>query len=113
MALDRFITFPEGKKGPTKKELGLVVRNFFGDAAKIEWDQDRWTVSLPGKPTWTFEGIEDDMMPRMRNTERWIEVHFSTMDIITRRQDDFTNYLAEGLAKTIARYWEGELDDGS
>jgi len=113
MALDRFITFPKGKK-PKKKQIELVVRNFFGEAATIEWDQDRWTVSLPGKPTWTFEGIEPDMIARVRNTERWIEVYpTGTLDIITRRADEYTNTLAQGLAEVFARYWEGELDDGS
>jgi len=114
MALDRFVNFKKDRR-PTKKQVELVVRNFFGECGTVEWNEDRWTVSLPGKPTWVFEGIEDDMMSRMRNTERWIEVYWgrSNVDVITRLQDEFTNALALGLAEVFARYWEGELDDGT
>ena len=114
MAQDFFITFLKGK-GPTKKEVKLIVCNFFGDAAKIKYDVSTWLVSLAGKPTWVFEGIEEDMMPRMRNTERWIEVngYGTRVSITTRRADEYTNALAEGLANVFTRYWEGELDDGS
>ena len=115
MALDRFVRFPKGK-GPKKTEVELVVRNYFGDAGKVEWKQDTLTVLLPGKPTWTLKGIEPDMMPRMRNEERWVEVygHRSQVTITTRRADEFTNALADGLMQIFARYWEAtEVDDGS
>lgn len=114
MALDRFVHFEMGRK-PTKKQVELVVRNYFGGCGTVEWSQDRWIVSLPGKPTWAFEGIEVDVMPQSRNDERWIEVYVGddNVDVITRRQDEFTNALAAGLAGAFARYWDGEVDDGT
>lgn len=111
MALDRFVNFPKGKKGPTKDEIGLVLKNFLGGIGDVSWSDDRWIVSLPGKPTWTFEGLEPDMMPRMQNSERWIEVYVGpTLDVITRSADEFTNALAVRIAQIFARYWEGKVD---
>lgn len=113
MALDRFVYFKKDRR-PTEKEAELVVRNYFGGCGTVEWSDDRWIVSLPGTPTWVFEGIEPGTA-RERNAERWIEVYLGddNVDVITRRQDEFTNALASGLAEVFARYWEGEVDDGT
>lgn len=113
MALDRFVHFKDRK--PTEKQVELVVRNYFGDCGTVEWSHDRWIISLPGTPTWTFEGIEKDSRASTRNDERWIEVHHGddSVDVVTRHQDDLTNALAAGLANAFARYWNGEVDDGT
>lgn len=111
MALDRFVSFPEGE-GPTPEQVELVVRNFFGDVAQVEWGGGRWTVSLPGEGTWALKGVEPDMTPVTRSKERWIEVCVGAkLDVLTRSQDEFTNALAAGLASLFARFWEGKVDD--
>ena len=110
MSSDRIITFP---KGPTKKQVESVTRNFFGEAAEVAWDQDTLTVKLQGPGTFPYEGIEPDYMPTMRPKERWITVegHGEQIDVITRLGDDYTSACADGLVEVFARYWEGTLDD--
>ena len=113
MALDRYVRF---SKGPKKKEVELVVRGYFGKGAEIEWVSDTWVVHLHGNSSWELEGIEPDLMPRLRNKERIIEVcdYGSQVTITTRRADAFVNALADGLMQLFARYWEAtEIDDGS
>ena len=121
MAADIFVNFPKGK-GPTPAQVESVVRNFFGEAAEVEWDQGRWVVLLKGEGTWVFEGIEPDLMPRLRSgRQRGMEVcctlnrsrRITTqLDVVTRLQDEYTNVLAMGLAKVFARYWKGKVDAG-
>ena len=121
MASDRFVNFPKGK-GPKKAEVELVVRNFFGEAAQeIEWSQSSLLVKLPGIGTFAYEGLVDehgtvtDHLTKRGERERWIEVYTTRghLDVITRMQDDYTNVLAGGLAEVLARFWQGEIDDGS
>jgi len=109
MATDRFIQF--GKRKPKKAELESVLRNFFGEAGTVEWNQDRFTVLLQGPGTFPFIDLEPDLAPRLRPKERWIEVYpGNPVDVITRLGDEYTSACARGLAKMIARYWAGELD---
>lgn len=113
MALDRYVMFPHGK-GPTAEQVELVVRNFFGGGARIEQLHGHHVVTLPGKPTWTFEGIEPDPWPRLRNEERIIEVsgRGATVMVTTRRADEYTNVVSRGLAKVFGSYWDGEVEHG-
>jgi hypothetical protein len=114
MSLDRFVRYPEGTAGPTQDQVGLVLRNFMGRVGSVEWHEDRFLVGVPGKPTRTFEGIGERPMPTILNEERWIEVWPGpTLDVITRRQDEFTNALAHRLAEIFARYWGGVVEDGT
>jgi len=117
MSQDRFVTFD--KRKPTRDEVESVLRNYFDEAADIKWADDRWIATLPGK--WSFPFVEIvGYSPRPREiAERWIEVYVGkrskvgNLDVITRQQDEYTNVLADGLARMFARYWEGKLDDGS
>lgn len=113
MALDRFINFKE--KRPTKEEVELVLGNFFGpEAAKIEWHNGRFYITLPGKNSSPYASLPDAPFDPFKNTnqERWIEVYVSEeqFDVITRGHDDYTNVLAAGIAKVFAQHWEGELE---
>jgi hypothetical protein len=118
MASDWFIYFEGDAVGPTVDELGSVLRNFFGEGTttKIEWvaDQSRWYVNLPGKPSHPYADFIDTE-GRHRDDERWIEVwrdkDDGTVDVMTRMQDRYTNVLADGLARVIAQYWKGRLED--
>lgn len=114
MALDRFVNFD--KRRPTKEEVELVLRGFFGpDAATIEWDGGRFYVTLPGKNSFPFASLPDVLRNPFEgeDRERWIEVYVAKdqFDVITRGHDEYTNVIAKGLAKMFARYWDGELED--
>lgn len=109
MASDRFINFD--KRKPKKAEIESVTRHFFGEAGKVEWNQDRFTVLLQGPGSFPFADLEPDYMPNLRPKERWIEVvPGDPMDVITRLGDEYTNVCAAGLAEIFARYWEGEVE---
>lgn len=113
MALDRFVQF-KPRKWPKKKEIERVLLNFLGGVGTVEWKKDRFYVSLPGKPTPTFEGIKGALPGREHQEERWIEViPGNPLDVCTRMADEFTNALAARLAEAFGRYWEGEVDDGT
>lgn len=126
MAADWFIRFQKNNK-PKKAHLQLILEDFFrGVATEVRWDRDRWFVTLPGSPSWPLarmpdvsenmrqakkeDGVEEDGSPRPRWMEVWRDTKDGTVNIMTRSQDEFMNALAEGLAKLIARYWQGELE---
>lgn len=113
MALDRFVQFPP-RKYPKKAEVEQVIKNFLGGVGTVEWKKDRFFISLPGTPTYTYKDIKGAPQREEIQPERWIEVCIGNpMDIITRMADEFTNALAARLAKAFARYWEGTVDDGT
>src|SRR5437667_6692563 len=70
-----------------------------------KWSRNRWFVTLPGKP--------ESMRHRpAAHEERWFEVFIGTdsVDVITREADEFTNVVAEGFAKRIARMLDGKME---
>lgn len=122
MAADRFIRFDGPKaRRPKKDELLLVLKNFVGGAGGVEWvdDQDRAYITLPGHPSFPFRGLPEmegrDRHDGEQDRPRWIEVwqdpRDGTVDVMTRGMDEFTNVVAEGVAKMIARWWGGEYED--
>ena len=111
MALNRNVHFTS--ESPTKDEVESVTRNFFGEAATVTWNKDTLTVRLVGAATWAFEGIEPDLMPNIRNPERWIEViPGNPLEVTTRRADEYTNVCAKALAELLALNWTGKVDHG-
>lgn len=111
MAQDRFVNWKS--KGPTRKETRQVLEDFFAEAAtKIEWRKGRFFVHLVGthsNPTKRMRGLTDcPQQPEGRYIEVWLSR--TSLDIITRHGDEFTNSLAEGLAKLFSRLWQGELE---
>lgn len=110
---DRFIRFDA--KTPTTKDVERILYNFFGTAAELERDDDRWLVTLPGRCSATFDGIEGAYPLVPARDERWIEVIFTggkSLDVLTRQQDDYTCALADGLAQALSQFYGAELDDG-
>lgn len=121
MASDRFVHFKKDRR-PTREEIERLLGNFFGDGTttSIEWEGGRFYVSLPGHLSFPFAGLMDEVTSmEMATAEddrgRWIEVYVArtNVDVITRGMDEYTNVLADGLAEVIARFWDGELDDGT
>jgi hypothetical protein len=126
MALDRLVHFTTRR--PTRALLRRVLVDFFGGAAlSIRWSRDRFFVKLPGAhseafrrlpwfPRWAKRTTKD---PRFDPIDRWIEIWLDiksgktvSVDVMTRRADDFTNGIAARLADCIARFWSGKLEAG-
>lgn len=124
MGLDRFVYFEQ--RVPTHDEVHRILENFFGGAASIDVVRGRWFIVLPGRNSATFKGIDGaspilqarfDDQPDAATRE--IEVILQTsnpelphsLDVLTRRVDDFTNGIAERLAREFARFYKGKLDD--
>lgn len=42
--------------------------------------------------------------------DRFINFDKNNIDVITRRQDEVTMRIADGFAKLVARYWQGQLE---
>lgn len=120
MACDRIVRF-KSSKFPTQEEVEKCLRNYIGFAGavtqRIDEENDRFIVSLPGKPTSPFEGIKGSANIPLRE-ERWFEVWIDgfpddntmTIDVITREQDEFTMNIAQGFAELLARFWSGTLE---
>jgi hypothetical protein len=102
-------------QAPAKHEVQRVLENFFAgvQADPVQWRQDRnrWFIHLPGKPSPALRGLA--ACAACRDDERWIEVWPGPtyLDVITRQQDEFTNALAEGLARLLARWFKGRIVD--
>lgn len=114
MALDRFVYWKE--RCPTFQEVQHVLEDFFNGAAEVRRSTDRWICTLPGAPQSPLHRVDRLLVEAPdahADGERWIEVfmHEDSLDIITRMADEYTNALAEGLARIFARYWQGKYQD--
>jgi hypothetical protein len=120
----RFIWWVDEK--PSSIEVGVLLKLYLsGATADCQWDEPggRWMVGLPGKVavTWLGSpdmcakyGIEPRDDPKCYPEERWFEVWVDEecCDVITRAMDDFTNAVATGFAKLVARRWQGRYEAG-
>jgi hypothetical protein len=118
MACDRFVYFR--KDVPSRERVQKILENFFGGCGTLSGSSNHpswWTIVLPGKPTSPFEGLPDGHRhPTFGNETRWIEVILqveggASLNVLTRVQDEFTNAIADGLARAFARFYQGKLDD--
>jgi len=121
MALDRFVRFKKDRR-PKRDDVERLLRNFFGEGAttSIDWEGGRFYVTLPGHLTFPFAGLTEETTNMELATQwddrgRWIEVYVArtNVDVITRGMDEYTNALADHIAEMLARFWNGELDDGA
>ena len=106
---------------PTWEVIEAEVREYLGIAHRsIEWTDNVLMVILPGESTWqtlrdpqTGKTVEGYAFPPARAT-RFFEVWCHEDDhctITIREADEFTNVVAEGFAKRIARKFSGVLED--
>lgn len=111
-------------QAPTSTEVEHVLENYCAQIGVVGWLRDRWYINFPGSPSfamarikWMSETLklaraeaafEPDGSPR----PRWIEVfnHGTSLNFITRDQDEITNAIALGLAEVFATYWKGTLE---
>lgn len=117
MALDRFVYWKDKK--PTKDQVELVIKDYLDAAlSEFQWDKDRFLIVLVGQNSAPLKSVADPDMRRILTSEdgqeRFIEVYLdnNSLDVITRRGDEFTNNVADGLARIFARFWEAELQIG-
>jgi len=121
MASDVFVRWKTTKR-PTRDEAEKVIQDFLGEVAtEIEWKIDRFFVTLVGK--WShplvrvvqpaMQDVLKNMYPKEDGWEgRYLEVWLGddSLDVLTRRQDEFTHACQDGLAAVFARFWEGEVE---
>lgn len=116
MSLDRVIRWTGHKhKPPNRLELRRFLTDYVGAAGKCEWRKGVFFVTLIGKPSLPFKRLATFTFPDavlMYGDERWIEVwpEKKFIYIVTRRQDEFTNAIAAGMTKAIARFWQGRIE---
>lgn len=118
MACDRFVHFK--KRAPSRADVQKIIENYFGGCGVVSEGQPNWwIIKLPGKPSSPFEGVDGGRpFPSLGHDtpERWIEVVYSNtgdhIDVLTRVQDEFTNGIADQLARAFSRYYQAKLDMG-
>lgn len=119
MSIDRLVKFKS--RVPTVVDLVKVAEDFLSDAALVGCGystipHSRIVVHLPGKPTFPFGRVSDlkqDFPHKVRGFEVFITGLFGdqpNINVVTRQTDEFTNVVADGYAKLIARFYEAELE---
>lgn len=119
MALDRFVNFGADSAPRRRDDIEALLVDYFDAAAtSVSWERDRFFVHLVGKTSPAL-ARQHDVPDWYRYVEperatRWIEVWLGEdcIDVMTRNQDELTNDLAAGLARLIARFWRGKLEEG-
>ena len=111
MALDRFIYF---KKSPKLETIRETLEDYLGEALyEIPVDGARVTALLHGKPSCPFRRLPDMgnvAAAQEQREERFLEVCWTStsIDVITRQSDEYTNVVGDGFAALAARFWKGK-----
>jgi hypothetical protein len=122
MASDTFVRW-KTKKRPTREEAEHVIRDFFSDVlTECLWEKDRFFLTLVGK--WSHPlvhvatpSVQKRLLVQSEQEPGWEGRHMEvwlgkeSLDVMTRRQDEFTHACQAGLAAVFARYWEGEVEE--
>ena len=96
---------------PNRDQLLMLLEDYLGAAGKISWDS-RGFVSCTLLGTGSNAQRRWPSLNRMEYPEvRWFEVWpaETTIDVITRVQDDFTRAVADGLVKVLVNSCGGAL----
>jgi hypothetical protein len=128
MACDRFVNWKKDKPRPTREEVELVIRDYFGSVAtEVRWDHDRFFITLVGQQTHPLERVDPNHpviagLNHYRklaekgeaDVGRWIEVWLGqdSLDVITRMADPLTNACAGDLVWYFSRHWDSEREEG-
>jgi len=115
MPADRIVNRKPRGKWPTRKEVGVISTDYFGDLAKVSWEKDRYFCKVVGTISHPLNRIKGAYKSPLdlKFQERWIEVWFdrSSLYVMTRMQDEVTGALAEGLASLFCRFYQGTRAD--
>jgi hypothetical protein len=108
MSQSRYITWKKGKPNP--KKLLSVIECFLSGVGNVVYRHDSkdFLICLPGIPKNPLHDLEPREWTEWQlATGRWIEVDIGHdgVDVLTRRQDDYVQSLAAGLAEVFQRYW--------
>lgn len=103
---------------PSKEVIESVLVDFFGGAAEVTWNTDRFFAKLPGNNTFPFQCLGHPHTERWKETfappfnTRIIEIWPGGMSlfVMTRMADEYTNCMAMGIAQMFARYWRGYIE---
>jgi hypothetical protein len=115
MALDRFIYFKQGK-APSLETIRDTLEDYLGGATEgVYIDNDRVFAVLRGKPSFPLKRIPEMAKyseASEQHKERWLEVcrTSTSIDVITRMTDEYTNVVADGFVALVARFWKGKRD---
>lgn len=119
MSCDRFVYWTEDR--PTPDQLFAITRDFFGDTATVTRKANGTIYAKMGARSeplaavseYVAKGVELEKAFPVRPQTRCIELfpHDNSVDVITRLADEFTDALADGLARLLARYYRARLDD--
>jgi hypothetical protein len=116
---DREIRWKRKGRRPSKTDVHTILLDFLGGAGTVEAGKDRFYVRLGGSwshPLRRFPEFLTKAMhavaskPDPRFLERIIEVwkDRSSLYVMTRQQDDFTNGVAERIVDVFTRAYEAE-----
>lgn len=110
----------DGVPVPTRDDVCKLLEDFIGAGGKVRWadEQDRFYVDLVGTYSDLLRRLDDtcaqlhEYLSKERDGSprpRWIEVWLGDgcIDVMTRQADDFTHWIAHGIAWKIARFWDG------
>jgi hypothetical protein len=123
MATDRFIWFGGAARVPARDDVAKLLEDFVDDAGYVAWnnEQSRFYITLYGVVTDPLRCLCERGTTRQAMIgadenglrPRWIEVHIGedNIDVITRHMDAFTMCVADGITRSIARHWDGWLDE--
>ena len=117
MSQDRIIIWK--KKRPSKRDIGIIASDYFGEIAEVRWEDDRYFCKVVGMTSYPLKNIPAaiEMFPvgqvggvpiGERSIEIWLNKSY--MYIITRLQDEITNAMAEGLATVFTRFYQAERE---
>lgn len=109
---------------PTTAEMRTILEDYFNGAAIVEKNPhvrgDRsWLVLLPGKASFPFKRVEQSPARDggTNQEHRALGIYLEEKDrqvrLSTALADEYTNNVAEGIAKMFARYYKGELEEPS
>jgi hypothetical protein len=121
VAADRYVQWEREEDVPSLAPLREVIEDFVGHAGTVRLDVERewFCVLLRGcgtlsraarRQTPTIAALDAAECDREREFEVVVQRDFKCVDVMTRMQDDFTSSVADGLARTIARFWGGKWE---
>lgn len=127
MGADRYAYVKRLRKGEpapnkaTPEQIKMILEDYIDKAGKVKDDSSReggpaWFVVLEGKPSFPFKRVYPGHgSPSDQHEERWVEVYLEERDdirVTTRTADEYTNNVADGIIRMLARFYGRRLDMG-
>jgi len=115
MGSTNYVRFKEDRT-PCLGEIQDIVEDYLGpEMGTFEPTKNGkgFIMVLPGKPSFPFER-HSELKPYFPHDSRFIEFgtiyEGKTLTITTRQADECTNAIADGLSRTLARFYGAELE---